>query len=191
MIDSLTDSKILEKEFLEGTNNGKNFHWSFQQESINNIEQIKSHIRIILENLNSRITFFLCVFNDCYSPCVNFIQKEMKTINLNDMKTNNVINENMFIKTFKLEELPSDKYVIQIFNKPVIEKLTYSIDISNQNTSKFNFSNLFNFFIKDNSEITEDEILQNLNKIDLLGIAKKIFPNLSIQYSENIENIFS
>ena len=109
----------------------------------------------------------------------------MKTINLNDMKTNNVINENMLIKTFELEKLPSDKYVIQIFNKPIIEKLTYSIDITNQNTSKFNFSNIFNFFIKDDSEITEDEILKNLNKIDLLGIAKKIFPNLKMVSKSN------
>lgn len=181
MVDSLTDAKILETEFLKDIKDGENYHWSFQQECLNNIEQIKSHIRIILENLNSRITFFLCVFNNCYSPCVNFIENEMKNINSNSMNANNLINENMSIKTYKLEELPSDKYVIQIFNKSIIEKLTYSIDITTiQNTSKFNFSNLFNFFIKENNEISEDEILQNLNKIDLLGIAKNLFQNLKL-----------
>lgn len=185
MIVSLMDNRLLEKEFLESTN-GENFHFLFQEDSLKNINMIKVHIKTILENLNSCILFFLCVFNNCYSPCVNFIQNETNNINSKPMNTANIINENMYIKTYKLEELPSDKYIIKIFNKKGIDKLSYSIDFSAQNIPKeSNFSNIINFFIKTNNEIDEDEILTTLNKIDLLGIAKKFFHNFKMISNKN------
>lgn len=187
MIVSLMDNKILEKEFIESTN-GKNFHYLFQEDSLKNIDMIKAHIKTILENLNSCILFFLCVFNNCYSPCVNFIQKETDKINSKPMNTANIINENMFIKTYKLEELPSDKYIIKIFNKKLIDKLSYSIDLSSQNIQKeSNFTYILNFFLKDNDEINEEEILTTLNKIDLLGIAKKFFHNFKMINKKNYD----
>ena len=180
MIVNLMDNKMLEKEFIEGTN-GENFHYMFQEDSLKNIDMVKSHIKTILENLNSCILFFLMVFNNCYSPCVNFVQKETNNINSQQMNTANLINENMYIKTYNLDELPSDKYIVKIFNKKGIEKLSYSIDFSAQNIQKeSNFSNIINFFIKTNDEIDEDEILTTLNKIDLLGIAKKFFHNFKM-----------
>ena len=80
----------------------------------------------------------------------------------------------MILKTFSLEELPSDKYTIKILNNPKTNQMTYSFSAKNEITPKFDFSNIINFFIK-NDEINEDEIFSTLNKIDLLGIAKKMY----------------
>ena len=189
MAASLVESKYLEKEFLEITNNGTNYHWIFQEDSLKNIEEIKSHIRMILENLNSCVLFFLCIFNDCYSPCVTFTSNEKEIIKSDLINTKNLINENMFIKKFKLEEIPQDKYTIKIFNNPGINKLSYSMDLTNQNTPRnSNFLNLINFFIKDDDdEINEEEVLVKLNKIDLLGIAKKMYHNLKMINRSNYD----
>ena len=186
MIASLRDTKLLEKDFLENIKGEENYHWLFQENSLKNIEDIKSHIRIILENLNSCILFFLCIFNDCYSPCVKFAQNETHYIKSQKVNTNDLINENMFLKTYKLEELPSDKYVVKIFNNPRINKLNYSIQISNQNTPiLMNLGNFLNFF-KENDDISDDEIY-NLNKIDLLGVAKKLYHNFKMISKSNYD----
>ena len=185
MINSMTETKSLEMEFLEGINGGKNYHWTFQEESLKNIENIKSHLRIILENLNSSILFFLCIFNNCYSPCVNFVDNETKKINSQTIDIKNLINDNMNIKTYKIEQLKIDKYQSKILSKAKIQNATYSIDITNvQNFPKFsinNFTNLTNniksFFIKDNDDINEDIIFAQINKIDLFGLAKKLYHN--------------
>ena len=186
MINSLKDAKIMEKEFFEANGGDKNYHGIFQEESLKNIDEIKSHIRIILENLNSCVYFFLCVFNDCYTPCVILGKDYKNEIDSKSINTKNLINDNMFIKTYKPEELPSDKYVIKILNSPQINKLSYSIDITNDNTPKFNFTSLINIFIKDD-EISEDEIFSNLNKIDLLGIAKKMYRNFKLVSKTNYD----
>ena len=188
MTASLVESKFLEKEFLEITNNSTNFHLLFQEDSLKNIEEIKSHIRMILENLNSCVLFFICIFHDCYSPFVTFTSDETEAIKSKSIDTKNLINENMVLKKFTLEEIPSCKYTIKIFNKPGINKLTYSGDLTEVNTSKIsNFLNLINFFIKDNDEINEDEALGKLNKIDLLGIAKKMYHNLKMINRNNYD----
>ena len=188
MAASLVESKYLEKEFLEITNNGTNYHWIFQEDSLKNIEEIKSHIRMILENLNSCVLFFLCIFKDCYSPCVTFITNEKEIIESGLINTKNLINENMFIKKFTLEEMPQDKYTIKIFSMPGINKLSYSMDLTNQDTPRnSNFLNLINFFIKDEDEINEEEVLVKLNKIDLLGIAKKMYHNLKMINRSNYD----
>ena len=93
----------------------------------------------------------------------------------------------MFLKTFKLEELPSDKYTIKLFNNPLIYRLSYSIDLSNQNTSKSSLISIFNFFIKDSDDIKEDEIFSNFNKIDLLGMAKKLYHNFKMIDKSNYD----
>ena len=188
MISSMTETKSIEKEFLEGIKGGKNYHWIFQEETLKNIENIKSHQRIVLENLNSSILFFLCIFNNCYSPCVNFADNETKKINSQAIDIKNLINDNVKIKTYEIEELHIDKYQIKILNKAKTQSLTYSIDISNiQNFSKFSINNLTNltnniknFFIKDNDDISEDIIFSHLNKIDLLGLAKKLYHNFKM-----------
>lgn len=188
MVSSMSETKLLEKDFLEGIIGGKNYHWTFQEESLKNIENIKSHIRIILENLNSSILFFLCIFNNCYSPCVNFVDNETKKINDQAIDIKNLINDNMKIKTYKIEQLHIDKYQSKILNKEKIQNVTYSIDITNtQNFSKFSINNLANltnniksFFIKDNDDINEDIIFAQLNKIDLLGLAKKLYHNFKM-----------
>ena len=188
MILSLRDSKIIEKEFYESTNGEENFHFIFQEDSLKSIEQIKSHIRIILENLNSCILFFLCIFKDCYYPCVNFVQNEIENINKQNINTTNLINDNMLIKIFNLEEIPLEKYKIKLFNNPDINKLSYSIDITTQVTSRIsNFTNIINFFIKDDDYINDEEILSNLNKIDLLGIAKKFYHNFKMISKNNYD----
>jgi len=188
MISSMTETKLLEKEFFEGINGGKNYHWMFQEESLKNIENIKSHLRILLENLNSSILFFLCIFNNCYSPCVNFVDNETKKNNSQAIDIKNLINDSMIIKTYKIEQMHIDKYQSKILNKAKIQKVTYSIDITNiQNFSKFSMNNLTNltnniksFFIKDNNDIDEDITFAQLNKIDLLGLAKKLFHNFKM-----------
>ena len=179
MIVSLRDSKTAEKEFLENIKGENNFHWLFQENSLKNIDEIKAHIRIILENLNGCILFFLCIFNDCYHPCVKFSQNETQNIKSQNINIKELINENMSLKTYKLEELPSDKYIVKIFNNPGANRLNYSIHISNQSIPIFmNFGNIINFF-KENDDITDDEI-DNLNKIDLLGMAKKLYHNFKM-----------
>ena len=191
MVNTMTETKSLEKDFLEGINGGKNYHWTFQEESLKNIENIKSHLRIILENLNSSILFFLCIFNNCYSPCVNFVDNETKKSNDQAIDIKNLINDNMNIKTYKIEQLHIDKYQSKILNKAKIQNVTYSIDITNvQNFSKFSINNLTNltyltnniksFFIKDNDDINEDINFSQLNKIDLLGLAKKLYHNFKM-----------
>ena len=188
MISSMTETKLLEKEFFEGINGGKNYHWMFQEESLKNIENIKSHLRILLENLNSSILFFLCIFNNCYSPCVNFVDNETKKNNSQAIDIKNLINDSMIIKTYKIDQMHIDKYQSKILNKAKIQKVTYSIDITNiQNFSKFSMNNLTNltnniksFFIKDNNDIDEDITFAQLNKIDLLGLAKKLFHNFKM-----------
>ena len=188
MISSMTETKLLEKEFFEGINGGKNYHWMFQEESLKNIDNIKSHLRILLENLNSSILFFLCIFNNCYSPCVNFVDNETKKSNEQAIDIKNLINDNMNIKTYKIEQLHIDKYQSKILNKTKIQNVTYSIDITNtQNFSKFSINNLANFtnniksfFIKDNDDINDDIIIAQLNKIDLLGLAKKLYHNFKM-----------
>jgi len=188
MISSMTETKLLEKEFFEGINGGKNYHWMFQEESLKNIDNIKSHLRILLENLNSSILFFLCIFNNCYSPCVHFVDNETKKNNSQAIDIKNLINDSIIIKTYKIEQMHIDKYQSKILNKAKIQKVTYSIDITNiQNFSKFSMNNLTNltnniksFFIKDNGDIDEDIIFAQLNKIDLLGLAKKMFHNFKM-----------
>ena len=194
MINNLLETKALEKDYLDGTNGGKNYHLLFQEDSIKNIEEIKSHIRMILENLNTRILFFLLIFNNCYSPCVNFVQTETQKNKTNPINTKNLINDNMIIHTYTLDELPKDKYIIKILNNPETKRLTYSIDVTNnQDNSKFslnyfpNFTNILNFFIKESDDISDDIIFSNLNKIDLFGLAKKLYHNFKMVNKENYD----
>ena len=97
----------------------------------------------------------------------------------------------MIIKTYTLEELPSDKYKIKILSNPASERLPYSVDITNyEDPSKSsilsfptltNFTNnIINFFNKDNDDLSDDIIFSNLNKIDLLGLAKKFYHNFKM-----------
>jgi len=198
MINSLKETKLLEYDFLESNNGVNNYHWIFQEEALKSIEDIKSHIRIILENLNSSVLFFLFVFNNCYSPCVNFVQEEKKKNESKPIDTKQLINDNMTINTFTLEELPSDKYKIKILNNPESERLPYSVDITNyEDPSKnglTNFpilmtftNNIINFFNKDNDDISDDIIFSNLNKIDLLGLAKKFYHNFKMVSKTNYD----
>ena len=187
MIASLRDTKFLEKDFLENIKGEENYHWLFQESSLKNIDEIKSHIRIILENLNSCIVFFLCMFNDCYFPCVNLAQNKTQNIKSQNVNTKALINESLLLKTYKLEELPSDKYIVKIFNNPGIKKLTYSIQISNKETPIFmNFGNFLNFFKENDDDISEDD-MYNLNKIDLLGVAKKLYHNFKMISKNNYD----
>jgi hypothetical protein len=190
MINSLKETKILEFDYIETNNGTNNYHWVFQEETLKSVEDIKSHIRIILENLNSSVLFFLLVFNNCYSPCVNFVQEEKKKNESKPIDTKQLINDNMIIHTYTLDELPSDKYKIKILNNPESERLPYSVDITNyDDPSKnglLNFpllmtftNNIINFFNKDN-DISDDIIFSNLNKIDLLGLAKKFYHNFKM-----------
>ena len=191
MINSLKETKLLEYDFVETNNGLNNYHWVFQEEALKNIEVIKSHIRIILENLNSSVLFFFFFFNNCYSPCVNFVQEEKKKNETKPIDTKQLINDNMIIHTFTLDELPSDKYKIKILNNPASERLPYSVDITNyEDPSKnglLNFpilmtftNNIMNFFNKDNDDISDDIIFSNLNKIDLLGLARKFYHNFKM-----------
>jgi hypothetical protein len=186
MINSLKETKLLEFEYLETNNGSNNYHWVFQEEVLKSIDDIKSHIRIILENLNSSVLFFLLVFNNCYSPCVNFVQEEKKKNESKPIDTKQLINDNMIIHTYTLEELPSDKYKIKILNNPASERLPYSVDITNYEDPSKNgllmtfTNNIINFFNKENDDISDDIIFSNLNKIDLLGLAKKFYHNFKM-----------
>ena len=191
MINSLKETKLLEFDFVESNNGLNNYHWVFQEEVLKSIEDIKSHIRIILENLNSSVLFFLLVFNNCYSPCVNFVQEEKKKNESKPIDTKQLINDNMIIHTYTLDELPSDKYKIKILNNPASERLPYSVDITNyEDPSRSGLSNfpilmtftnnIINFFNKDNDDISDDIVFSNLNKIDLLGLARKFYHNFKM-----------
>ena len=116
------------------------------------------------------------MFDDCYSSSVKLAQNENKEMNSKPIDINKLINETMLIETYSLEELPSDKYTIKILNNPKVKRLSYSFSAQNEIVPKFDFATIINFLFK-NDEINEDEIFANLNKIDLLGIAKKMYVN--------------
>ena len=180
---NLKEAKYYENDFLETTNKGKNYHMLFQEDSLKNIEDVKSHIKTILENIKGCVYFFIYMFDDCYSSSVKLAQNENKEMNSKPIDINKLINETMLIETYSLEELPSDKYTIKILNNPKVKRLSYSFSAQNEIVPKFDFATIINFLFK-NDEINEDEIFANLNKIDLLGIAKKMYVNYKM-VSEN------
>lgn len=111
---NINETKTIENEYLSLIGEENNFHYIFQGESLRNIESIKLRIRVILQNLKNNIIFFLFYFNECYSPSVEYITNEMKNNDENPININDLINQNMIIKIFKQEELPSDKYNIKL-----------------------------------------------------------------------------
>jgi hypothetical protein len=185
MIFHLKESKISENEYLEYTNGGENYHWLFHQDSMKTTEVIKSHLINLLENLNSRILFFLCLFNDCYSPSLNFIQGETNSINSNPINTIDIINETLPLKTFALEEMQSDKYNIKILDLISLDRVNYSIDVINVQNSSI-FTNFWHFLTKD-SGVRDKEIYDYLNKMDLLCIVKKLICNFKMINSKNYD----
>lgn len=79
MINSLKETKLLEYDFVETNNGLNNYHWVFQEEALKSIEVIKSHIRIILENLNSSVLFFcLCLIIAIHHVSISFKKRKRK-----------------------------------------------------------------------------------------------------------------
>ena len=147
----LNEAISLEKDFLKLNKNGENFHWLFQEDSLKNIDEIKLRTRTVFENLNNNVIFFLFFFNQFYTPTVTFIKKEIEQNETNPLDIKNLINNNMIIKTFKLEDLPSNKYDIEILKHNEIESLSYSfdsIDLKENDLKKYGTFSFFNFMSK-------------------------------------------
>lgn len=181
---SLIEAKNIENDFLSKNKEDENYHWLFQENSLKNIEIIKSKIRTILENLNNNIIFFLFYFNEFYSPSVSYIQKEIEKIKTEPINFLNLIKDIMKIKTYKLEELPSDKYNIKILETSDINALSYSVDNIDikdniDNINRYNTFSFFNFISKNNI-VSDEEIISKLNKMDVLDIVKKLYKNFKM-----------
>ena len=143
---NINEAQNIEKDFLNNNKEGENFHKKFQDESLNNIDIIKLRIRSIVENLNNIVIFFLSFFNQCYAPSVTYIQKEIDKNSKNPIDITNLVNDNLKIKVFKLEEIPSDKYNIKILDHSDIEDLSYSFDELNNEDDTLKKFNTFSFF---------------------------------------------
>ena len=178
---SLNDTKNIEKEFLSMIKEEKNYHWLFQKTSFENIDYIKNRIRTILNNLNNNIIFFLYFFNEFYTPSVNYIQEEIKkNINIQDL-----MNEIIKLKVFKPEEFPEDKYNIKILEKTKVETLSYSIE--SIDTKDINTSSSFNLFKSKTTVIKDEDIISRIDKMDMLGIVKKLYNNFKMVNKSNYD----
>ena len=176
---NINEIKTIEADYLKLYKEEDNFHYIFQEESLKNIDAIKLRIRVILQNLNNNIIFFLFYFNDCYSPSVEYIQSEIKKNNNNPININDLINNSMIIKTFKLEELPQDKYNIKLLEKEELDLISFSVDdINKDNNKKFPAFNFLNFKLKKSKD--DDDILSNLSKADILNIVKEFYNNFKM-----------
>ena len=175
----INEAKNIEKDYLNinKKDEDENYHKIFQDESIKNINLIKARIRTIIENLNNTIIFFLSFFNECFAPAVSFIQKEKENNDKNPIDVQDLINNNMTIKIYKLEELPSDKYNIKLLDKSDLEKMSFSIDELNEKDIKriktLNKSKNF-----DNNDI--DDIMSKFTKIDIFEIVKELYSNFKM-----------
>ena len=171
---SLNEAKNIEKEFLSMIKEEKNYHWLFQKTSFENIDYIKNRIRTILNNLNNNIIFFLYFFKEFYTPSVKYIQEEIeKNINIQDL-----MNDIIKLKVFKLEQFPQDKYNINILEKANVETLSYSIE--SINTKDINRSSTFSLFKSKTCVMKDEEIISKLNKMDMLEIVKKLYNNFKM-----------
>ena len=170
----INEVKNIEKEYLSinKKDEDENYHKIFQEESLKNIDLIKVRIRTIIENLNNTIIFFLSFFGECCAPTVSFIHKEKENNEKNSVNIQDLINNNMIIKIYKLEELPSDKYNIQLLDKPDLDKVSFSMDDLNEKDLKriktLNKSKKF-----DNNDI--DDIISKFTKNDILEIVKELY----------------
>ena len=171
---SLNEAKNIEKEFLSMIKEEKNYHWLFQKTSFENIDYIKNRIRTILNNLNNNIIFFLYFFKEFYTPSVKYIQEEIeKNINIQDL-----MNDIIKLKVFKLEQFPQDKYNINILEKANVETLSYSIE--SINTKDINRSSTFSLFKSKTSVMKDEDIFSKINKMDMLEIVKKLYNNFKM-----------
>ena len=171
---NINETKNIEKEFLNINKSDENFHKVFQDESLQSIDKIKLHIGSILQNLNTNIIFFLLHFNQCYSPSVKFIETEEKKEQIN---TNNLVNENLILKVYNLEEIPTDKYNIKILNNSELDMLSDSIDdidIKEPNLKKFSF------FGNKKKPKEEFDILSKVSRKDMIEIVKKFYDNFQM-----------
>ena len=195
---NINEAQNIEKDFLNNNKEGENFHLKFQDESLNNIDIIKLRIRSIVENLNNIVIFFLSFFNQCYAPSVTYIQKEMDKNTKNPIDITNLVNDNLKIKIFKLEKIPSDKYNIKILDYSDLDDLSYSFDELNNeddNLKKFNTFSFFNFNKKKDKNKAkkkdDEDDISKLNKIDILEIVEKFYDNFKMinkdKYDVNIE----
>ena len=112
---------------------------------------------------------------------VSFIKKEIEQNETNPLDIKNLINNNMIIKTFKLEDLPSNKYDIEILKHNEIESLSYSfdsIDLKENDFKKYGTFSFFNFMSK--KEKSNDDYISQLNKRDVYLIVKKLYKNFKL-----------
>ena len=189
---NINEAQNLEKDFLNNNKECENFHKKFQDESLNNIDIIKLRIRSIVENLNNIVIFFLSFFNQCYSPSVTYIQNEIEKNTKNPIDITNLVNDNLKIKLFKLEEIPSDKYNIKILEHSDIDDLSYSFDELNNEDDTLKKFKTFSFFsFKKTKNKDDEDDLSKLNKIDILEIVEKFYDNFKMvnkdKYDINIE----
>ena len=174
---SINEAKNIETEFLNINKKGENenYHKIFQEESLKNIDIIKVRLRTILENLNNNIIFFLSYFNECYAPSISFIQKEKENNEKNPINMQDLINKNMILKIYKLEELPSDKYNIKLLEKPDMDQISFTADDFNE--KDLNKISKLNKNINNNDI---DDIISKFSKSDILEIIKELYNNFKM-----------
>ena len=176
----LNEGINIEKECLKLNKNGENFHWLFQEDSLKNIDIINLRTRTVFENLNNNVIFFLFFFNEFYSPTVSFIKKEIEQNKTNPLDITNLINNSMKIKTFKLKDLPSNKYDIKILNNSEIESLSYSFDSTDIKENSLKKYGTFSFFKFISKKKSNDDYISELNKRDVFQIVQKLYQNFKM-----------
>lgn len=95
------------------------------------------------------------------------------------------MNEIIKLKVFKPEEFPEDKYNIKILEKTKVETLSYSIE--SIDTKDINTSSSFNLFKSKTTVIKDEDIISRIDKMDMLGIVKKLYNNFKMVNKSNYD----
>jgi len=121
----------------------------------------------------------LSYFKELYSNSCSLIEKEIEKNKTNPINMQDLINNNIILKIYKSEELPSDKYNIKLLDKSELDQLSFSLDDLNEKDLKKNDN--FSFFKNKNSNSKDvDDIFSRLNRIDILEIVKELYNNFNL-----------
>ena len=107
---------------------------------------------------------------------ISFIQKEKENNEKNPINIQDLINNNMIITIYKLEELPSDKYNIKILDKPDLDMKSFSMDELNEN----DFKKIKAFTKSKSNAIDIDDIISKMSKIEIFEIVKELYTNFKM-----------
>ena len=157
-------------EFLTRDKNRKlvNYHKLFQDKVIEIVDEIKLSINSILSTLNNSANTILDSFNNnYYTPSIKYIQEEKDKYYKDPINIQKLIEDNLAIKFLELEELPSDKYNIQMLDKIDLDTLYSRIDTNVKVDDQNNKTK--------NNDKNDDNNISKLSINDVLEIIKLLY----------------